>query len=60
MPIDRRDTDERNARVELMMEQYSAAERRRMVKRSIAVWKRADALLQAGRYGEPLRRPKIH
>ncbi|MGH8519035.1 MAG: hypothetical protein ACREUE_16420 [Panacagrimonas sp.] len=43
-----------------MMEQHSAAERRRMVKRGIVLWKRADALLQARTYGEPLRRPKIH
>jgi hypothetical protein len=59
MSIDRRDTDERNARIELMMEQYSAAERRRMIRRGIALWNRAEELLQAKTYA-PVLPPKVH
>ena len=46
MSIDRRDTEEREARIELMMEQYGAAQRRRAIKRGLALWKRAEDLLQ--------------
>jgi hypothetical protein len=60
MAVDRRDAEERDARIALMMEQYSAAQNRRMIRRGMALWRHAEALLQAQTYGAPLRREKIH
>ncbi len=60
MSIDRRDDDERNARIELMMEQYCASERRRMIKRGIALWRRAEDRRQAQAYAAPLPPGKVH
>ena len=59
MSIDRRDTDEREARIALMMEQYTAAQRTRMIKRGLALWKRAEGLLQARAYA-PVVPAKVH
>ena len=60
MAIDRRDADERNARIDLMMGHYCAAERRRAIKRGIALWNRAEDLRQAQAYATPVVPGKVH
>ena len=42
------------------MEAYRAAERRRIVKRAIALWNRAEAAHQAKMFAEPQRPEKVH
>ena len=43
MAIDRNDTDERQARLDLMIEEFRAAQQRRFVKQGIVLWNRAEA-----------------
>jgi hypothetical protein len=43
MAIQRDDTDERQARLELIIEQSQAAEKRSLLKRGIALWTRTEA-----------------
>ena len=43
MAIDRNDTDERQARLDLMIEEFRAAQQRRLVKQGIVLWNRAEA-----------------
>jgi len=52
MAIDRDDRDERQARIDALIEQFRAAQQRRLVKRGIALWKRAEAAQQAMRFVE--------
>ena len=47
MAIDRNDRDERQARIDALIAQFRAAQERRLVKRGIALWKRAEAAQQA-------------
>ena len=42
MAIQRDDTDERQARLELIIEQSQAAEKRSLLKRGIALWTRTE------------------
>ena len=42
MAIDRDDSDERRARVERIMDELAAAERRSLVKRGIDLWVRTE------------------
>ena len=60
MAIDRRDSEERCARIEAMMEQFRAAKRRRIVKRGIALWNRAEAAHQATMCAGPPPPEKVH
>jgi hypothetical protein len=47
MAIDRNDTDERQARLDAMIEEFRAAQQRRLVKQGIVLWNRAAAAQQA-------------
>lgn len=60
MAIDRNDRDERQARIDALIEEFRAAQQRRLVKRGIALWNRADAAQQAMTYVEPPPPEKIH
>ena len=60
MAIDRDDRDERQARIDALIEQFRAAQQRRLVKRGIALWRRAEAAPQAMRYVEPPPPEKVH
>ena len=60
MAIDRNDRDERQARIDALIAQFRAAQERRLVKRGIALWKRAEAAQQAMAYVEPRPPEKIH
>ena len=57
MAIDR---DARQARIDALIEQFRAAQQRRLVKRGIARWKRAEAAEQAVMYVEPPPPEKVH
>lgn len=52
MAIDRNDTDERQARLDLMIEEFRAAQQRRLVKQGIVLRNRAEAA-QARAYAAP-------
>lgn len=52
MAIDRNDTDERQARLDLMIEEFRAAQQRRLVKQGIVLRNRAEAA-QAMAYAAP-------
>jgi hypothetical protein len=43
MAIERNDIDERQTRIDAMIERFRDAQRRRLVTRSIALWRRAEA-----------------
>jgi hypothetical protein len=60
MAIDRNDSDERQARLDLMIEEFRAVQQRRLVKRGIVLWKRAEAAQQAMACVEPLSPDKVH
>ena len=47
MAIDRNTGEERQARVDAMIEDIRAAQQRLLVKRGIALWNRAEAAQQA-------------
>jgi hypothetical protein len=52
--------DERQARIDALIEQFRAAQQRRLVKRGIALWKRAEAAPQAMTCAEPPPPEKVH
>ena len=54
------DRDERQSRIDALIEQFRAAQQRRLVKRGIALWKRAEAEQQAMKYVEPPPPDKVH
>ena len=60
MPIDRNDHDERQARLDALIEEFRAAQQRRLVKQGIALWERAEAAQQAMTCVEPLPPEKVH
>jgi hypothetical protein len=47
MPIDRNDTEARQARLDKMIEEFRAAQQRRLVKAGIVLWNRTEAAHQA-------------
>jgi len=47
MAFDRSDTDERLARVRLMMQQFRDAKRKAIVRRGITLWMRTEATRRA-------------
>ena len=53
MAIDRDDSDERQARLDTMIEEFRAARERQLVKRGIVLWKRAEAAQQAMEWVAP-------
>ena len=60
MAIDRNDRDERQARIDAFIEELRAAQQRRLVKRGIALWNRAEAAHQAMTCAEPPPPEKVH
>ena len=60
MAIDRNDRDERQSRIDALIEQFRAAQQRRLVKRAIALWKRAEAAQQAMAWVDPPPPEKVH
>ena len=57
MAIDRSNIDERQARIEVMLEEFRAAQQRQLVKRGIAMWERAEAAQRRATWSEP--RPPV-
>ena len=53
MAVDRNDSEERQARLDWMMEEFRAAQQRRVVKAGIALWNRTEAAQQAMACVEP-------
>ena len=60
MAIDRNDTDERQARLDAMIEEFRAAQQRQLVKRGIVLVKRAEAAQQAMACVAPPLPEKVH
>jgi len=60
MAIDRNDRDEREARLNGLIEEFRAAQQRRLVKRGIALWNRAEAAQQAMAWVDPPPPEKVH
>lgn len=60
MAIDRNDRDEREARLNALIEEFRAAQQRRLVKRGIALWNRAEAAHQAMACVDPPPPEKVH
>ena len=60
MAIDRNDSEERQARLDWMTEEFRAAQQRRIVKAGIALWNRTEAAQQAMACVEPPPRDKAH
>ena len=60
MAIDRHDRDERQARIDALIEEFRAAQQRRLVKRGIALWNGAEAAQQAIAWVEPPPPEKVH
>jgi hypothetical protein len=60
MAIDRNDREERQARIDALIAQFRAAQQRRLVKRGIVLWKRAEAARPAMTYVEPPPPEKVH
>jgi hypothetical protein len=60
MAIQRDDTDERQARLDLIVEQFQAAEKRSLLKRGIALWTRTDAQRRAVRRDRSLPPEKLN
>ena len=60
MAIDRHDSEERQARLDLMITEFRAAQQRRLVKRGIALWSRAEAAHLAMAYVAPAPPEKVH
>ena len=60
MAIDRNDCDEREARLDALIEEFRAAQQRRLVKRGISLCKRAEAAQQAMTWVDPPPPEKVH
>jgi hypothetical protein len=60
MTIDRKKSDERQARIDAMIEEFRAAQQRRLVKRGIALWNRAEAAQRAMECVEPSPPDTVH
>ena len=60
MAIDRNDRDERQARIDALIEEFRAARQRRLVRQGIALWNRAEAEQQAMTWAEPPPPEKVH
>jgi hypothetical protein len=58
--IDRNDHEERQARLDAMIEEFRAAQQRRLVKAELALWNRTEAAQQAMACVKPVPRDKVH
>ena len=59
MAIDRNDSQKRQARLDAMIEEFRAAQQRRLVKAEMARWTRIDAAEQAMACVKPAPRDKV-
>lgn len=60
MAIDRNDSEERQARLDVMIDEFRAAQQRRLVKRGIVLWNRAEAAQQAMACVAPAPPDQVH
>ena len=60
MAIDRNHNEERQARLDAMIEEFRAAQQRQLVQRGIVLWTRAEAAQQARAYVAPAPPDKVH
>jgi hypothetical protein len=58
--IDRNDSEERQARLDAMIEEFRAAQRHRLVKPEIVVWNLTETAQRAVACVEPAPRDKVH
>jgi hypothetical protein len=58
--IDRNDSEERQARLDAMLEEFRAAQQRRQVKAEIALRNRTEAAQQAMACAKPVPRDNVH
>jgi hypothetical protein len=58
--IDRNDSEERQARLDAMIEEFRTAQQRRLVKAGIAPWNRTESAQQAMACVKPVPRDKVH
>lgn len=59
MAISRNDSEERQARLDAIIDEFRAAQQRRLVKAEIALWNRTEAARQAMACVKPAR-DKMH
>ena len=60
MAIDRNDSEARQARLDAMIEEFRAAQQRRLVKAEMAHWNRTKAAQQAMACVKPAPPDKVH
>ena len=60
MAIDRNDSDERQARLDAMIDEFRAAQQRRLVKAGKILWNRTEAAQQTMACVEPAPPDKVH
>jgi hypothetical protein len=60
MAIERDDTEERKARIELMIGEFRTAQQRRLVRRGMGLWQRGQAVQMSVVYGPKPEPEKIH
>lgn len=60
MAIDRNHSEARQARLDAMIEEFHAAQQRRLVKRGIVLWNRAEAAHQAMACVAPAPPDQVH
>ena len=60
MAIDRNDSEERQARLDARIEEFRAAQQRRLVKEGIVLWNRTEAAHRALACVEPAPPDKVH
>ena len=60
MAIDRNDSEERQARLDKMIEEFRAAQKRRLLKVGIALWNRTEAAQRALACVEPAPPDQVH
>ena len=60
MAVDRNDSEERQARLDAMVEEFQAARQRRLVKTGIALWNRTEATQRAMACVAPVPTDKVN
>jgi hypothetical protein len=60
MAIDRNDGSELQARIDAFIEEFRAAQQRRLVQRGIALWNRAETAHAAMTLGQPPPPERLH
>ena len=60
MAIDRNDSEERQARLDAMVEEFRAAQQRQLVKAEMARWNRTEAAQRAMAWVKPAPPDNVH